>query len=77
MKKLTQAEEKRRKKVGYVLDVAVHSIWTQIGLAFVLVGLIAIPEIYYDTKPNLFLIIPIGILFSFLLVINLRVAKYI
>ena len=63
--------------VGYVLDVAIHSIWTQIGLAFILVGLIAIPEIYCNTEPNVFLIIPIGILFSFLLVINLRVAKYI
>ena len=76
MKPLTESEQ-RRDMVGYVLDVAIHSIWTQIGLAFILVGLIAIPEIYCNTEPNLFLIIPIGILFSFLLVINLRVAKYI
>lgn len=76
MKPLTESEQ-RRDMVGYVLDVAIHSIWTQIGLAFILVGLIAIPEIYCNTEPNVFLIIPIGILFSFLLVINLRVAKYI
>ena len=50
---------------------AIHSIWTRIVLAIILVILIVAPKVYYNTEPNLYLVVPLLLLFGFLTIMDL------